>query len=175
MKHLLLTTIAAVLVGCGLGVNKELSVALKSSNVDPDRIFLLVSAGSDVNGLDDFNREPLIFELIKGIATSDKPENKLKVLDIFISHGLKVNIYNRGRLGLSGEPITPLHYLLYISSIARTSRNIAALEAVAIKLIENGADVNKRNPDYNTPLGYHSSYGFPESRITRTVRRYGGR
>ena len=33
MKHLLLTTIAAaVLVGCGPGVNKELGGALKSSN-----------------------------------------------------------------------------------------------------------------------------------------------
>ena len=78
MKHLLLTTIAAVvLVGCG--VSKETTIWKATEEGDASTVELVISLGQDVNAKDDDGRTPLHHAITKEIA------------ELLITNGADVN------------------------------------------------------------------------------------
>ena len=131
MKHLLLTTIAAVLVvGCGNPeADKALRFAAKSSgNIEAAK--QAIDDGADVNAKDKRGRTPLLFAAIGGHK---------EIAEILIAKGADVSPkspeYKAG--------ITPLHEAAF-----HGHKEIVEL------LINKGADVNAKNVDGKTPLDY---------------------
>ena len=122
MKHLLLTTIAAVvLVGCGpSGIHK----AAANGNIEAVKQHL--ADGADVNAKDDkFGRTPLQF------AAKDGHK---EIVELLIAEGAGVNAKKKGES-------TPLHN-------AAWGGNKEIIEL----LIAEGADVNAKGLDRWTPL-----------------------
>jgi len=124
MKHLLLTTIAAVvLVGCGPSA-PDISIheAIFDGNIEAVKQHL--DAGTDVNAKDEKGWTPLHEAALgghKGIA------------ELLIAKGADVNAKD-------DNGWTPLHY--------------TANKEIAELLIANGADVNAKIDDGDTPLAY---------------------
>jgi len=124
MKHILITTIAAVVVvGCGGPSAPDISIheAAKEGNIEAVKQHL--AAGTDVNAEDEFGFTPL------HITTRE-------VAELLIAEGADVNAK-----GLGGA--TPLHY------VANRGRN----EIVEL-LIAEGVDVNMKDDLGFTPLDY---------------------
>jgi len=171
----------ALTVSCGPRVSKDLQKAIDLNPANVDYVFQVVMAGADVNGLDSYSKEPLIFRLCNSILFNlpgTESHKMLEILGIFLRNGLDVNTYTRGSgsYAVDCEPITPLHYLLYQSGHAAESGwNISAINQAVSMLIKNGADVNKLNSCGQTPLDYYFA-GFPSHNVvTRTVQSNGGR
>ena len=124
MKHLLLTTIAAVvLVGCGPSV--DIHQAAKDGNIKAVKQHL--DAGTDVNAKDKYGRTPL-----HEAAWSSHKE----VGELLIAAGADVNAKGDG-----GK--TPLH------DVARKGHR-----ETAKTLIAAGADVNAKDDGGRTPLDW---------------------
>ena len=152
MKHLLFTTIAAVvLVGCGPSV--DIHQAAKTGNIKAVKQHL--AAGADVNAKDDkFGLTPLHFA-----AGRDRKE----IVELLIAKGVNVNEKdNRGG--------TPLH-----STASGGRKEIAKL------LIAKGADVNAKDEDGETPLDWairNSNWKHVRRRRTETadlIDKHGGK
>jgi cytohesin len=134
MKHLLLTTIAAVLVvGCGPPKPPDTSIhdAAKEGNIEALKQH--IAAGTDVNAKNDNGETPL-----------QNADNKF-IAELLITNGADVNMKSR-----NGE--TPLHYA------ARDSH-----KEVAELLISKGANVNvKEDERGDTPLHKAADNGHKE-------------
>ena len=133
MKHLLLTTIAAVLVvGCGPSV--DIHEAAAKGNIEAVKQYL--DGGGDVNAKDDFDgRTPLHYAAQLGHK---------EIVELLIANGADVNARRDG-----GR--TPL------LSAAYGHKEIVEL------LINAGADVNAKGYDGWTPLERAIKRNHPET------------
>ena len=127
MKHLLLTTTAAVmLVGCMMTQLPKISIHEAVENGDIKTIKQHLAAGTDVNAAhDDY--------LYIGITPLHWAKNK-EVAELLITEGADVNAKNKAG-------ITPLH-----GAVQTGNKEIAEL------LIDKGANVNVKEMDGGTPL-----------------------
>ena len=138
MKHILITTIAAVLVvGCTTGKQKTVQAldidiwqAARKGNIIAVEYHL--DAGTDVNAKNEGGWTPLCYAVDKGHK---------EVVELLIVKGADVNAKNRG----GG---TPLHH-----AARKGHKEIAEL------LIDKGADVNAKNG-----TGRHQGYARSEER-----------
>jgi ankyrin repeat protein len=148
MKHLLLTTIAAVvLVGCGPGV--DIHDAAHSGNIEA--VTQHLAAGTDVNAVDDEGWSVLDValtsknkELINFVKTTGGKSNADK--SIFIASGVgdleavKQHVAAGADVNAKDDRgWTPLHF-------ASDRKNVAEF------LIKKGADVNAKDAYGFTPL-----------------------
>ena len=125
MKHLLLTTIAAVvLVGCG---PPDISIhdAAYDGNIEAVKQHLADDA--DVNGRDEDGYAPLHFAALAGHK---------EIAELLIAKGAEVNAKD-------GDGWTPLYY-----PAAKGHKEIVEL------LIGKGADLNAKDEDGDTPLDF---------------------
>ncbi|MDC0065796.1 ankyrin repeat domain-containing protein [Verrucomicrobia bacterium] len=147
MKHLLLTTIAAVLL-VGWGPSVDIHQAAMHGNTKAVKQHL--AAGVDVNAKDKYGRTPLHMTPINGHK---------EIVELLISKGADVNV----RDDLGGR--TPLHQAA--SSGHKVAQQIAEL------LITKGADVNAKMEDGRTPLNFTESKEHKE--IADLLRKHGGK
>ncbi len=124
MKHLLLTTIAAVvLVGCGPSMS--IHDAARDGNIEVVKQHL--AAGTDVNAKDENSWTPLHSAAFKGHK---------EIAELLIAKSASVNAKN-------GFGLTPLH-----SAAASGRKEIVEL------LIAKGADLNAKDDVGTTPLDW---------------------
>ena len=149
MKHLLLTTIAAVLVvGCGPS-KAELALiqAAKDGNIKATK--QAIADGADVNAEDPFKglrRTPLHRAAYYGHK---------EIVVLLIAKGANLNVKDdRGR--------TPFHWAAY-----HGHKEIVEL------LIAEGADVNAQHDVGDTPLDEAIYYKHPET--AALLRKHGGK
>ena len=155
MKHLLLTTIAAVvLVGCGSGV--DIWTAAQTGNIEVVKQHL--ADGVDVNSKNDIGRTPLdvaiafkqspIADLLR--QHSGKTRDELKAAESIVAairlgniEAIKQHLADGADVNAkeAKNQITPLHWAAW-----RGRKEIAEL------LIAKGADLNTKNKDGGTPL-----------------------
>jgi ankyrin repeat protein len=122
MKHLLLTTIAAVvLVGCGPSIS--IHMAAFTGNIEAIKQHL--AAGTDVNAKDAVGNTPLIVAAGNGYN---------EIAELLIAEGADVNA--KGSIDW-----TSLHHTA-----------IQGYKEISELLIDNGADVNAKDEDGKTPL-----------------------
>ena len=161
MKHILITTIAAVLV-VGTALAGPIHIAAKSG--DLARIQKELDKGTDVNAKDNSGDTPLLRALLFGHE---------EVAALLIAAGADVNAKtNSGRTPLHDaaswghEEIVELLIAegadvnAKADSIEFTPLHIAAREGhkeVAELLIDNGADVNAKDDHGHTPLHFAAS------------------
>jgi len=152
MKHILITTIAAVLVvGCATTQSPEpptakapdisIHKAAKEGNIGAVKQH--IAAGTDVNAKEEWGWTPLHFTTTKEIA------------ELLIGNGADVNAKNDGGF-------TPLHY-----AASRRDKEIAEL------LIAKDADVNAKMEDGDTPLDWAIEINRTE--IADFLRKHGGK
>jgi cytohesin len=152
MKHLLLTTIAAVLlVGCGPSeADRALFKAAERGNIKAVKQQL--AAGADVNAKDDKliykEMTPLHFAVGKGHK---------EIVELLIAKGADVN-------AKSEDEVTPLHFA--------TTKEIAEL------LIAEGADVNAKRSESDwfkgqTPLDL--AIQVKNTEVADLHRKHGGK
>ena len=148
MKHLLLTTIAAVvLVGCGPSV-PDISIHDAAFKGNIEAVKQHLAAGVDVNAKDNAGGAPLIHA-----AWNDHKDTA----ELLIAKGADVNAKNK-KYGQA-----PLHI-----AAAHGYKEIAEL------LIAEGADVNANNNDSKTPLDLVATWDLFGS--TRSLlRKHGGK
>ncbi len=135
MKHILITTIAAVvLVGCG---NPEADRALVVSirEGDMEAVQQALSDGADVNSKDMMGDNPLHAAAMNG---------QKEIAELLIAEGAEVNA--KGKPGR-----TPLHWAAYDNH-----------KETVVLLIGKGADVNAREKNGETPLHHAAAYGNSE-------------
>ncbi len=145
MKHILLTTIAAVvLVGCGPSeADRALRIAASVGNIEAVKQHL--AAGANVNAKDDDGWTPL-----HGAAYEDQKE----IAELLIAKGADVNAKDDGSW-------TSLH-----SAAWHGHKEIVEL------LITNGADVNVTS-ELGTPLDRAVFHNHPET--AELLRKHGGK
>jgi cytohesin len=138
MKHILITTIAAVvLVGCGESrplseADSALRQAITKGDIEAVKQHL--AAGADVDAKDMNGETPLTWAANKEIA------------ELLIAEGADVNARDkRGK--------TPLHY--------------AKTKEIAELLIAKGADVNAKDKSESTPLHYAKTKEIAELLIAK--------
>ena len=159
MKHLLLTTIAAVvLVGCATTQQPEPTTA-KAPDIsihdaatlgNIEAIKQHLAAGADVNAKDDDGISPLLLAATWGHK---------EIVELLIANGAVVNAK-----GVDG--LTPLHI-----TAGRGHKELVEL------FIANGADVNAKAVDGETPLDRATISGTPFD-ITQTadlLHKHGGK
>ena len=156
MKHLLLTTIAAVvLVGCGPSV--DIQQAAREGNIEAVKQH--IANDTDVNAKDGYGWPPLHWPACRGHK---------EVVELLIEKGAGVN----AKAGSSGS--TPLHEVdtkeiaeLLIAKGADvnaktnygfTTLHFAKTREIAELLIAEGADVNAKGDEGDTPLD-HANWG----------------
>ena len=134
MKHLLLTTIAAVvLVGCGPSMS--IHDAADKGNIEAVKQHL--DSGRDVNAKDQKGKTPL------HRAAS---EGHKEIVELLIAKGANVNVNAKNEFGS-----TPLHVAAF-----QGHKEIAEL------LIPNGADVSAKDKYEQTPLHFAAINGHKE-------------
>ena len=122
MKHLLLTTIAAVvLVGCGPSV--DIREATAKGNIEAVKQHL--AAGTDVNALDHGGNTPLHHAVYN---------DQTEIIRLLIDKGAEVN--GKRKAANHEKGVAPLHTATWRSTI----------ETMEL-LIDNGADVNMKRAD----------------------------
>jgi ankyrin repeat protein len=147
MKHLLLTTIAAVvLVGCGnpeadRAADRALIDAAYAGNVEAVKQHL--AAGTDVNTKGKYGKAPLHYAATK------------EMLELLIAKGADVNVKDK-------DGGTPLHYA------AKYGRK----ETVEL-LIAKGVNVNAKNDYGETPLD--QAITRSRTKIADLLRKLGGK
>ena len=187
MKHLLLTTITAVLVvGCGPKA-PDISIhdAVGAGNIEAIKQHL--AAGTDVDSKSKYGDTPLRIAAING---------QKEIATLLITNGANVNARTPRMVGWH----TPLHWAAHWGhkeiaelliakgadvnamdfTFGRTLLHIAAREGhkeIVELLIAKGADVNAMDKDGNTPLDSairHSD--LPEAAETAALlRKHGGK
>ena len=187
MKHLLLTTIAAVvLVGCGPSV--DITEAAATGNIEA--VKQSIADGADVNTKDDDGRTPLHY-----VAN----EGHMEIAELLISKGADLNAKDKIRG-------TPLHYAaaydhkeiveLIIAADAdlkakdeegATPLHNAAFignKEIAQLLIAKGANVNAKDDVGDTPLDFaedtRAALGFKyilsaKKEVASILRKYGAK
>ena len=146
MKHLLLTTIAAVvLVGCG-GPSVDIHQAAKDGNIKAVKQHLADGVGVNAKQQDGFT--PLHLA-----AFTDRME----VVELLIENGANVNAKDN----VGGTPLHP----------AAAAGHKETVEL----LITNGADVNAKDKYDITPLHFVSTQGHKEiaELLIAIVRNFG--
>jgi cytohesin len=160
MKHLLLTTIAAVvLVGCG---NPEADRALFKAATEGNikGIKQLIADGADVNAKNRDGTTPLQTAAIRGHK---------EFLQLLIANGADVNAKNE-------DGMTPLHCAAIGTSLnylSRGGRYGVDQKEVAELLISAGADVNAQDEDGETPVDIAIMSNQPQ--IADLLRKHGGK
>ena len=146
MKHLLLTTIAAVvLVGCGNPeADRALHTAILQENTEAVKQHL--ASGADVNAKNAVGLTPL------HIATA---EGNKEIVELLIAKRADVNARDLEKYG-SGW--TPLHH----AAIYNRKETVEPLIAA-------GADVNAKDVDGKTPLDWG------DGEIRDLLRKHGGK
>ena len=139
MKHLLLTTIAAVLlVGCGesqppeppTGKAPHISIHEAAEDGNLEAVKQHLAAGADVNAKDDDGYTPLDYAV---------PAGKEETADLLRKHG-----------GISGAEDS-IHVAAIMGNIEAVRQHLAA-----------GADVNAKNQNGSTPLHLAPASGHKE-------------
>ena len=180
MKHLLLTTIAAVMVvGCGTTQQSvspaeaksvkpvaevakpepptakapDISIHSAASSGNIEAVKQHLAAGANVNAKDEDSKTPLLHAVVDGHKD---------VVELLIAKGADVN-------AKGGRGLTPLHFSAGFYSGLR-GRGGVGKEMVEL-LIANGADVNAKDGRDYTPLDWAMSY--PE--IAELLRKLGGK
>jgi len=145
MKHLLLTTIAAVLlVGCGNPeADRALRVAIREGNIEAAK--QAIDDGADVNAKDKRGQTPLL--------NAAPPMGHKEIIELLIAKGADVNAKTE-----SGW--NPLHRAAYYRH-----KEIVEL------LIAKGADVNAKDDTGDTPLDSAAS----KKQICDLLRKHGGK
>ena len=178
MKHLLITTIAAVvLVECGEAQPPEppdssIHAAALEGNIEAVKQHL--ASGADVNTKDSIGTTPLFLAVTKG---------QKEIVELLIAEGADVNAQR-------GDGKTPLDWAITYKqtenadllrkhggkSGAEFSNHIAAafgnIEAVKQHLAA-GADVNAKNVEGETPLDW--AIGSDETETADLLRKHGGK
>jgi cytohesin len=152
MKHLLLTTIAAVLlVGCG-PKPPDISIhdAVEEGNIEAVKQHL--AAGTDVNTKRSDGWTPLFM----AISYAQK-----EIIELLIAEGANVN-------AKSNDGETPLHYVAFVGQ-KEIPKEIAEL------LIAKGADVNAKTRSGNTPLDVAIRDDVAEIETADLLRKHGGK
>ena len=150
MKHIIITTIAAVvLVGCG-PPPKDIWEAAYKGNIKAVKQF--IAKGADVNAKAGLRMQGLTaFRGMTPLCYAATEGHK-KIAELLIAKGADVNAKN-------GEGLTPLHRAAY-----RGHKEVAEL------LIAKGADVNaKAGSQGKTPLNY------AEGETAYLLRKHGGK
>ena len=182
MKHLLLTTIAAViLVGCAKPPPPDISIhdAAHKGNIEAVKQHL--AAGTDVNANDtgltplhyaagEGHKELVELLIVKGADVSAKNkfgetplhwaagEGHKELVELLIANGADVN----ARRSKYGGGYTPLH-------VAATEGH----KEIAELLVAKGVEVNVKNEDGKTPLDYAVRDNHTE--IADLLRKHGGK
>ena len=149
MKHLLITTIAAVLVvGCG-GPPKDIWEAAKQGDIEAVKQHL--AAGADVKAKGMMGLTPLHY------ATG---RNYKEIAELLIAKGADVNAKDK-------NGYTPL-----FGAASRVHKEVAEL------LIAKGGDVNAKDDVGRTPLDYANTFNRTELRVRSEtadlLRKHGG-
>ena len=145
MKHLLLTTIAAVLlVGCG-GPPKDIREAARQGNIEAVKQYL--AAGTDVNAKDDLRFTPL------HVAAQQGHDRCKEIVELLIAAGADVNVKD----GESGA--TPLH-----EAAEEGHKEVVEL------LIANGANVKAKTNNGTRVLDKAN-----DREIAALLRKHGAR
>ena len=195
MKHLLLTTIAAVLVvGCGESQQPEPTTAKAPDISIHDAAFKgnikavkkHLAAGTDVNAKDDEGMTPLHWAA---------PEGHKEIAELLIAKGANVNAKS------DDEGMTHLHFAAYVgrreiaelliaagADVNATDKHVMTpLHKVAVVghkeiaelLIAKGGDVNAKDVDGETPLDLAEGVGGAalgnKKEITDLLRKHGGK
>ena len=149
MKHLLLTTIAAVvLMGCGPSeADRALHTAVIQENTKAVKEHL--ASGADVNAKDDEGISLLHYAVFNGHK---------EITELLIAKGADVN----GRRVKGGSEWTPLHH----AAIYNRKETVEPLVAA-------GADVNAKDVDGETPLDWAIKLKHPE--VAELLRKHGGK
>jgi ankyrin repeat protein len=170
MKHLLLTTIAAVLVvGCGPSEPLDISIYDAAYDGDIEAVKQHLAAGADVNAKDDGGYTPLDWANSKtetaallrkhggkhGTIHSAAGGGDIEAVKEFLAAGADVNAKNNERW-------TPLNY-----SAFEGHKEIAEL------LIANGANVNAKDRVGETPLDV--TIQRKRTEIADLIRKHGGK
>ena len=177
MKHLLLTTIAAVvLVGCGPSV--DIWTGAQTGNIEAVKQHL--ADGVDVNSKSDIGRtpldvaiafkQPLITDLLRKHGGKTRDELKaaesievaaelgnIEAVKQHLDDGTEVNAKD-------GTGRTPLHW--------------AAIEGhkeIAELLIAEGANVNAKTNDGKTPLDEAINPFYNKTEIANLLHKHGGK
>mgnify|MGYP002827039394 CR=1 FL=1 len=172
MKHILITTIAAVVLA-GCGPSMSIHEAVETGNIEVVKHHL--AAGADVNTKDDSGLTPLHYAGGKEIA------------EILIAEGADVN---------AGDQMTPLHYAaseghkevaeLLISKganvdaqsfVGMTPLREAANQghdSIVELLVTKGADVNLKDSDGRTPLD-NTLKAFHKTKTVELLRKHGAK
>ena len=146
MKHLLLTTIAAVLLVGTVFADPIHDVAWKGDLAGVQRE---LNKGADVNAKDYIGRTPL------HNAARWSHKGHKKVAELLISKGADVD-------AMDDDGWTPLHYAA-----------VFGRKEIAELLIDNGADVNAKRSDGSTSLD--SAIGRKHSEVADLLRKHGGK
>jgi ankyrin repeat protein len=147
MKHLLITTIAAVvLMGCGESQQSapapEISIHKAAEDGNIEAVKQHIAAGADVNAKDDWGKTPLYVAALGGHK---------EIAELLIAEGADINAKDE-------DGHTPLHQ--------------AALDGqkeIAELLIAEGADVNAVGDLGRTPLD------LAYAEIADLIRKHGGK
>ena len=177
MKHLLLTTIAAVMVGCGNPeADRALLDAAKKGNIETVKQHL--ADGADVNAKSKFGRTPLHHAAVDG---------RKEIAELLIAQGADVNAKTESgwnplhRAALDGhKEIAELLITKGADVNAKDNYDYTPLHKAALALdgskevvellIAKGADVNAKDEDGRTPLDLAN-----KTETADLLRKHGGK
>ena len=153
MKHLLLTTIAAVvLVGCGPSV-PDISIHDAATEGDIEAVKKHLAAGTDVNAKATQGFTPLHYAVMKKDILHDHKE----IVELLIDNDADVNAKD-------GSERTPLH-------LSAIKGQYGGFHIKVVELfIAKGADVNAKDDNGKTPLDVAR-----HPKIADLLRKHGGK